>query len=83
MTVDQFEHFHPQWLHHKLCANAEYKQRFADRAMHQLTGNGIWTPERNRERFNNRAGQIDKAIIAESARWGDYKPSQYTSYNFV
>ncbi len=78
MTVDQFEHFHPQWLHHKLCANAEYKQRFADRAMHQLTGNGIWTPERNRERFNNRAGQIDKAIIAESARWGDYKPSQYT-----
>jgi len=75
MYVDHIDNFHPQWLHYKLSKNAEYRQRFADHAWEQLSGNGIFTRERNTERFNNRAAQIDMAIIAESARWGGSRTS--------
>jgi hypothetical protein len=75
MNVASIDDFHPQWLHYKLSKNAEYRVRYADHAWKQLTGNGIFTPESNTERFNNRATQIDMAIIAESARWGGSRTS--------
>ena len=71
MEVSGFYSFHPQWLHFKLSENEEYRLRFADRAEMRLTGNGVYTEDRCRERFLNRASEIDMAIIAESARWGD------------
>ncbi len=71
MSVSEFKEFHPQWLHYKLTANSEYRQRFSDRAHKFLTGSGVLTPGENIKRFNNRVAQIDMAIIAESARWGD------------
>ncbi len=71
MVVNGLNQFHPQWLHFKLTKNAEYRIRFANRAWAQLTGNGIFTPDQCVERLNMRVEQIDMAIIAESARWGD------------
>lgn len=71
MEVSGFEYFHPQWLHFKLSDNTEYRQRFADRAAMHLSGNGVFTPENGIECFNKRAAEIETAIIAESARWGD------------
>jgi hypothetical protein len=44
-----------------------------------LQGNGALTPDRNLERFNNRVSEIETAIIAESARWGDARTG--SSYN--
>lgn len=67
--------FQPQWLHHRLCANAEYRLRVADHAFKYLSEGGLFTEESGREKFMEFADIIDNAIIAESARWGDAKVS--------
>jgi len=71
MSVGAFNKFHPQWLHYKLSSNVEYKMRFADRVYRNFFNNGVFTPEVAIERFQKRAAEITKAIIGESARWGD------------
>ena len=76
MDITSFAEFNPQWLHYKLSKNAEYRDRFANRAYYLLKENGIFTPGKNLERFNIRADQVDEAIIAESARWGDAQTSK-------
>jgi hypothetical protein len=81
MSVSQFASFHPQWLHHKLTDNAEYRIRFADRATRYFEDGGLLTPEKNLERLNERAAEIEMAMIAESARWGDSKRG--TSFPFT
>lgn len=82
MSVTKFENFHPQWLHFKLSENEEYRVRFSDRATKQLTGKGIFTPEACLDRLEPRYKQIEYAIIAESARWGDSRRSTpYTKHN--
>jgi hypothetical protein len=73
MEVNEFADFHPQWLHYKLSFNKEYRARFADRAYRSLKTGGVFSPERALERLNKRIAEIDKAVIAESARWGDGK----------
>ncbi len=82
MKVNSIYVFHPQWLHYKLTSNAEYRMRFADRVAMHMTGTGALTPNECLQRFNNRVSQIDMAIIAESARWGDFSTSPpYTKDN--
>ncbi len=71
MSVYGFPVFHPQWLHFKLTQNKEYRQRFADRAYKNFFNNGVFTPNALHDRFAKRAAEINKAIIGESARWGD------------
>ncbi len=71
MTVSSFENFHPQWLHHRLSAHADYRARFAERVQKHFFAGGVFTQEAIVERFLQRARQIETAIIAESARWGD------------
>jgi hypothetical protein len=80
MYVSNFSAFHPQWLHHKLSQNPEYRIRFMDRAHLHLSGQGTLTEEACLERLNRRAEEIDRAIIAESARWGDARDWVYNSY---
>ncbi|MBN2473626.1 MAG: lamin tail domain-containing protein [Pirellulales bacterium] len=70
---DQFEKSNPQWLHQQLMAHPEYRLRFADHAHEHLFNDGLLTPQRATARLQARADQIDMAIIAESARWGDAK----------
>lgn len=82
MNVEEFKRFHPQWLHHKLTENHEYRIRFADRAFQHLKGKGIFTPGKSYERFNERVQDLQTAIIAESARWGDtHNENAYTKHN--
>ena len=38
-----------------------------------MTHGGALTPERTAERFRNWAKDLDSAVVAESARWGDYR----------
>jgi len=61
----------PQWLHQRLSANADYRQRFADRAHRYFFNGGLLTPEAAAARFLSRKEEIELAVIAESARWGD------------
>ena len=70
----------PQWIHQKLSENANYRLRFADRAYRHLFLDGELTLEKNRERISSRKDQIEFAIIAESARWGDSKTSNPYTY---
>ncbi len=70
-TATGTDNFQPQWLHHKLVSNAEYRLRFADRVHKHFSLGGALSPGKCVNRFNTRKDQIDMAIIAESARWGD------------
>ncbi|MBE7560741.1 CotH kinase family protein [bacterium] len=62
------------WFLHLKCAqgSAEYRMRFADRARRHFGRGGALSAEASAARFLARQGEIELAIIAESARWGDY-----------
>jgi hypothetical protein len=71
----KLEYFTPQWLQQKLLEHPEFRMRFADRAHKHFFNNGALTYARSSQRMLDRAKQIETAIIAESARWGDAKHS--------
>lgn len=73
LDVTDFIYFHPQWLHHELTANAAYRARFAARAAEVLQGDGPLSADRSADLVRARAEEIELAIVAESARWGDAK----------
>jgi hypothetical protein len=77
MEVSSVPWFHPQWLHYKLSANAEYRIRFADRAYKAFKQGGVFSSEKSLARLNKRIDEVDLAVIAESARWGDSKTVSY------
>ncbi|MDG2122781.1 MAG: CotH kinase family protein, partial [Verrucomicrobiales bacterium] len=63
--------FNPHTLHQGLAANPEYRAAFADRVRELLYNTGSLTPENGIAILDRRVAQIDTAIIAHSARWGD------------
>ncbi|MHC4890302.1 MAG: lamin tail domain-containing protein, partial [Planctomycetota bacterium] len=68
----QNRYFNPHWLHEQLMfANADYRIHFADHVHRHFFNGGLMTLNECRNRVMNRLDQIDMAIIAESARWGD------------
>jgi autotransporter-associated beta strand protein len=71
---DIFRYSNPQWIHQQLMANPEYRLRFADRAQaHLVAPGGALTPAVATARYQARMQEIEAAVIAESARWGDAK----------
>jgi hypothetical protein len=70
---DQKQYFNPQWLHQKLSENAEYRALFGDRVYRHFFNHGALTRDACRARLAARRDEIDMAVIAESARWGDSK----------
>jgi hypothetical protein len=64
----------PQWIHQQLMASEDYRNAFQERAEWALLGeDGPLTYEACVKRVNRRAETVRKAIVAECARWGDYK----------
>jgi hypothetical protein len=61
----------PTGLHQKWIANAEYRTLFGDRVHKHFYHNGALTPANFAILFTNLTSQIDRAIVGESARWGD------------
>jgi hypothetical protein len=57
--------------HQSLKQNAEYRLRFADRVHKFFFNGGVLTPESLIIRYANLAAGVERAIVAESARWGD------------
>jgi hypothetical protein len=80
MVVSGFEDFHPQWLHYKLSANSEYRLRFADRAYRHFQPGGVFSTDSSLARLNKRIKEVDLAVIAESARWGDTQTGEGRAY---
>ena len=58
-------------IHNRLMSNAEYRLRFADHAHKHLFNNGRMTAGPAIALYRQLADQVESAIIAESARWGD------------
>jgi hypothetical protein len=70
---DPSKHPNAAFLSGKLSAHPDYRRRFIDRLHRLVTGDGLLTPAACQRRWDALAGQIDQAIVAESARWGGAK----------
>ena len=55
----------------RLRDNPDFRARYAARAAGHLSGAGALTPDAALARFERRCDQIERAVIGESARWGD------------
>ncbi len=55
----------------RLRRNAEFRMLFADRVQKHLFNEGALSERASIDRYLGLANRIDKAIVAESARWGD------------
>lgn len=65
-TIDR-----PGYFYDRMRGYGNFRQLFMDRAWFALTGSGPLAPESNAARWLARQNEIDRAIVAESARWGD------------
>ena len=74
------ERFNPMSLHRELVGHPEYVMRFADRLHRHFFNDGALRPAAATARFMARANEIDLAIIAESARWGDAQTGDNPPY---
>jgi hypothetical protein len=63
----------PPRLFHKLQENAEFRRMYAERAKLHLKSGGALTPAKAGERYQRWSKELDLVVIAESARWGDYR----------
>jgi len=63
----------PSHLFTKLKDNAEFRVLLADRVQKWFFNDGVLTPESAAARYLKRTSEIEKAILCESARWGDYR----------
>jgi hypothetical protein len=61
-------------LHGRLRDNPEYRLLFADRAHKHLRAGGPLSPEHAGQLYADLAAEIERPVIAESARWGDAVP---------
>ena len=63
----------PSNIFQALIKNEAFKQRFMDRVQKQCYNDGPLAPENAAKLYENLIAQIDTAMYAESARWGDYR----------
>ena len=69
----------PTRLHQKLAENTEYRLLFADRVHRHFFSNGILTPDGAMALYQIRLEDVDRAVVAESARWSDnHSSTPYT-----
>jgi hypothetical protein len=61
----------PTAIHNNLMAFPEYKLKFSDHAQKLLRNGGQLTPTAAAAVYQARTSEIDRAIVGESARWGD------------
>ncbi len=62
----------PCYMHNRVHKNAVYNRLLMDRINKHLLNGGALTQQANTARWEKRAAIIETAIIAESARWGDF-----------
>lgn len=71
-----FQYFNPQYLWQELQKNAEFRMKVSDHIHKHMFNAGVLTPETATALFMKRKEEIDRAVVAESARWGDSKRAQ-------
>jgi len=63
----------PQYVWNRMWANAEFRTLAADRIQKHLFNNGPLSVAGMRQMLMTRSNEIQRAIVGESARWGDAK----------
>ncbi len=63
----------PTGLQQRLERNAEYRLHYGDHVHAHFFNDGPLTPEKAAAMWTARSEAIEKAIVAESARWGDFR----------
>ncbi len=63
----------PTRLFQRLRENSAFRAEFARRAGRHLTGQGALTPGAAGARYAALVRQLEPALLAEAARWGDYR----------
>jgi hypothetical protein len=71
--IDVSNYDSPAVVYSALRKNSEFRLRFADRIQRHLFNDGPLSIDGARRIWQARADEIDRAIIAESARWGDFR----------
>lgn len=74
----------PSDVHSRLVSSPEYRMRFADITYRAFFNGGPLSHPAAADRFGARMDQVDRAIVGESARWGDNRRSQpYTREDWL
>ncbi|MCJ7729107.1 MAG: lamin tail domain-containing protein, partial [Sedimentisphaerales bacterium] len=92
ITIWDYQQFHtfpfdgyynegPGFMHNALHNNPDYNRLLGDRVHKHLLNNGALTSQKNIDRYQVRAEQIENAILGESARWGDFV-QDFKDHNF-
>lgn len=68
-----FEKSSPQYLYTRLWANAEFRMLCADHIQRHFFNGGVFTVSNAQARLDRRTNEIFRALVPESARWGDSK----------
>lgn len=63
----------PSYLFQQLMKNADFKALFANRVQKHCFNGGVLTPAMASGIWSQRSADINQAVYAESARWGDYR----------
>jgi len=63
--------YRPSFIYAQARANPEFRLRFADRIQQHMFHGGALSIEANTARFLKWVDMIDRAMVGESARWGD------------
>ncbi|MEX0331998.1 MAG: chitobiase/beta-hexosaminidase C-terminal domain-containing protein [Puniceicoccaceae bacterium] len=63
----------PGGIFHSLLRNAEYRILVTDRIQKHLRNNGVLTTDEALRLWEERSVENYRALVAESARWGDYR----------
>ena len=61
----------------------EFRRLFGDHVQRRLLNGGALTPQRGADRWMRRAQEIDPAIVAETARWGDNVKGIFTKTHWL
>ena len=72
---DTPDKMNPQWLFQRMWDNPEFRLKVADHVHKHFFNGGALTPGAITNRFQRRRAEIELAVHAESARWGDSKQS--------
>ncbi len=63
----------PSGIHQDLTNNEEYRLQFADHIRHHMFNGGPLSPEGATAIWRHRSDKMNLPIVAESARWGDFR----------
>jgi len=66
----------PTEIHQRLLANPEYRVLFGDRVRTHMFNGGALTAANALAMYQARMAEVDRAIVGESARWGDNSEAQ-------